>query len=119
MSKASNRRAALLGLMTAAFVSGCDIADPFRVLTDDRAVERVVVTPETFTAAIRDTVELTARALGAGDREIAEAEIVWSSGDPSIARSLSGGRFVLLSGGTAEVFATTRGRRGTAQIVAR
>ncbi|HYW32905.1 MAG TPA: hypothetical protein VE869_15500 [Gemmatimonas sp.] len=101
----------------AAGMSACDIADPFRVLSDDRAVERVVVTPDTVTAAIRDTIELAAKPIGAGDREITEAVIVWSSGDPSLARSLGEGRFVVVARGTAEVFATTRGRRGSARIV--
>jgi hypothetical protein len=117
MSNPLKRGTPILGVLVATAMSGCGIADPFRVLTDDRAVERVIVSPDTVVARIRDTVELTARPVGARDREINEAEIAWSTGDPSIARSLGEGRFEIVANGTAEVFATTRGRRGTAMIV--
>ena len=111
-----------VGLPLVAVVSiltGCDISGPFRVLTDEREVERVTITPDTITAAIRDTVRLSAKPFGRSDREITEFEIAWSTGDPSIARSLGGGRFVVVSTGTAEVFATARGRRGAARITGR
>lgn len=112
------RRGAAI-LIGAAIVSACDVAEPFRVLTDERTVDRVTVTPDTVNAAIRDTIQLNATPIGAGDRVITEAEVAWSSGDPSIARSLGNGRFAVVSGGTAELFATTRGRRGVARVVAR
>lgn len=100
-------------------VTACDVGDPFRVLNEDRIVERVTVDPSTVTAAVRDTIRLKGTAIGPGDRVIAEAELEWSSGDPSIARSLGDGRFVVVSVGTAELFATTRGRRGSADLIAR
>lgn len=119
MSSPLKRYTPVLCLFVATGMSGCGIVDPFRVLTDDRAVERVIVSPDTVNARIRDTVQLTARPVGEGDREISEARIVWSTGDPSIARSLGEGRFAIVANGTAEVFATTRGRRGTGWIVSR
>lgn len=118
MSTSHRRCAAALVLSVAAGVAGCDVSEPFRVLTDERRVESVIVTPAIANANIADTVQLTARPVGPGDRTVSEAEIVWSTGDPSIARSIGAGRFVVLSAGQAQVFATTRGRRGTAQIVA-
>lgn len=111
-------RAIVIALTCAPAFAGCDVSEPFRVLTDERQVERVIVTPEIVTAATGDTVQLTARPVGAGDRAISEAEIVWTTGDPSIARSLGEGRFVVVSAGLAQVFATARARRGVAQIIA-
>jgi hypothetical protein len=114
----SQRRSSIARiLITAAMTSGCDVSEPFRVLTDERTVQRVIVTPAIVNARVADTVKLVARPVGAGGRDITEADVVWTSGDPSIARTLGEGRFVVVSAGPAEVFATTRGRRGTAQIL--
>ncbi len=117
MTRIRSRSAVLLILAVGA--AACDVEKPFRVLSDDRTVERVRMTPETISAAIRDTIQLTATAIGTDDREITEAAIVWSSGDPSIARSIGDGRYVIVSSGTAEVFATSRGRRAGAVVTAR
>lgn len=98
-------------------VAACGVADPFRVLDDVRVVERVILSPDSVTAAVRDTVTLTASAIGRDDRKVTEAKIDWTSGDPSVARSIGEGRFVVIAMGSAEVFATTRGQRGRARVV--
>lgn len=109
----------VLRVAVAAVMSACAVADPFRVLDEERAVERVAVAPDSVSGAVGDTVKLTGTAIGRNDRTISEAEITWSSGDPSVVRSVGDGRFVVVSIGTAEMFATSRGRRGVARFVAR
>jgi len=106
-------------LIGAGVMSACDVTRPFRALNEARVVERVTVTPDTVRAAIRDTIVLTAKPIGARDQVVTEAEISWSSGDLSIARSLGVGRFVVVSDGSAELFATAGGRRGVARLVVR
>ena len=105
-------------LAVTALAAGCDVSAPFRVIDEERAVERMLVSPDTVVrAAIRDTVRLTAKAIGPAGQEITEATIVWTSGDPSVARSIGEGRFVAVASGRAELFATSRTRRGVAVVV--
>lgn len=112
-------RLAVLAATAAAVVSACAVADPFRVLDEERVVERVAVAPDSVSGAVGDTVRLTGTAIGRDGLTIREAEFTWSSGDPSVVRSVGDGRFVVVSIGTAEMFATSRGRRGVARFVAR
>jgi len=112
-------RRAVLAAVVATVASACDLTEPFRAIDEERVVERVTIAPESVSAAVRDTFRLTGTAIGPADRVIQEAEIEWTSGNPSIARSIGDGRFVVVSAGTAELIATSRGRRGVALLVTR
>jgi hypothetical protein len=103
--------------LSAFAMSGCDLSGPFRVLNEERVVESVRVSPATVSASPGDTIQLTAAPLGAGSRTISEADVAWSSGDDSIARSLGNGRFLVVALGDAQLFATSRGRRGQAVLL--
>ena len=100
-------------------VAACDPTEPYRVLDEARVVETVRVTPDTITAALRDTFKLEATAIGRGNRSVSEARFEWTSGDLSVVRSLGDGRFAVVSAGTAQVFATTGGSRGSALLIVR
>jgi hypothetical protein len=100
-----------------ALIAGCDVSDQLRVIDAERAVERIVITPDTtISARARDTVRLSAVAIGPANQKITEAVIEWTSGDPSVARSIGDGRFVAVGAGTAELLASTRGRRGVVRV---
>lgn len=118
MNPAARRRIPIVAAV-AATVAGCDVGAPFRAISEERVVKRVTVTPESVPASVADTIQVIGTAIGTGNRVIVEAEITWSTGDPSVVRSLGAGRFVVLAVGDAELIATTRGRRGVARVVAR
>ena len=110
---------AVFAAVVATVASACDPTEPFRAIDEERVVERVTIAPDSVSAAVRDTFQFAGTAIGPADRVIQEAEIAWTPGNPSIVRSIGDGRFVVVSAGTAELIATSLGRRGVARLVSR
>jgi hypothetical protein len=106
-----NRWPLVVGAGLATLLAACDVTGPFRVLDDARPVLSVRLRPDTLLARQGDTVTFVATPLGAGDRVVSESPITWAIGDPSVARSLGGGRILCLVIGDSEVLATAGGRR--------
>jgi hypothetical protein len=100
-------------------IAACDPAKPFRVLSDARPVNSLSISPDSIIAAVGDTVRFASHAIGAGNREIAEAAVVWVVGNPVVLHYVRAGVFVARTIGTSQATALSGTLRASARVIVR
>jgi hypothetical protein len=80
------------------------------------SVATVVVTPDSATAAVGDTLQLAAATLDIGGEPLTGRAITWSTNDAQVATVSGSGVVTAAAVGAATITATSEGKSGTAQI---
>ncbi len=110
------------GLVTAVgpgqalITSSVDHATATAVITVSGRVASIEVTPSQATGDVFGTLQLTATVRDANGTVLLGWPVYWTSGDPSIVGISDDGLLTLASVGSANVFATSEGRIGSATI---
>lgn len=107
------------GVALLPFVGGCTPVDADPAAPDAPVIAEVLVTPDSVAGIVGTSLRFSAAVRNNRGQAMNGEPVEWTSSDPTIASVSSVGDVTLLSAGTAEISATSKGKSGRGKVTVR